>query len=81
MNWPPRPAVAPAPDAAAPQQQPNLRAVLLAGSDSQVIFGDQTLRLGQTANGYRLLEVRERGAVFDLAGRRIEIGLRSTVQP
>lgn len=63
------------------QAHPPLRAVLVAGAESRVVFGSQPLRIGESSGDYRLLQVRERSAIFDLGGKRLEIGLRGTVLP
>ena len=43
---------------------PRLRAVLVAGAASLANVDGEVLALGQEVDGYRLVEVRERSAVF-----------------
>ena len=41
-----------------PNDEPGLRAVLVAGSKSAVNFGGVIIQIGETANGYKLLSVK-----------------------
>ncbi len=45
-------------------REPDLRAVLVAGSKSVVDFGGVIMQIGESINGYRLLSVEEDKAVF-----------------
>jgi hypothetical protein len=82
MNgWPPQAAATVGSASGEAQTHPPLRAVLVAGAESRVVFGSQPLRIGESSGDYRLLQVLERSAIFDLGGKRVEIGLRGTVLP
>ena len=48
-----------------------LRAVLVAGPKSIVNLGGVILQIGESTNGYRLLEVGEGTATFDRKGEKI----------
>ena len=52
-----------------------LRAVLVAGPKSIVDFGGVILRIGDSTNGYRLLEVGEGTATFNRKGEKIVFSL------
>ncbi len=70
MTAPPPPPPAPAsaePPAPAPIVEPpppELRAVMVAGSESIANVGGTMLRIGERIDGHRLIDVRPRGAVF-----------------
>ena len=52
-----------------------LRAVLVAGPKSIVDFGGVILKIGESTNGYRLLEVAEGTATFNRKGEKIVFSL------
>ena len=52
-----------------------LRAVLVAGPRSIVDFGGVILQIGDSTNGYRLLEVGEGTATFNRKGEKIVFSL------
>ena len=52
---------------------PLLRAILVAGSKSVVNFGGVILRIGESADGHRLLAVDEEGATFSKDGKKVAI--------
>jgi len=52
-----------------------LRAVLVAGPKSIVDFGGVILQIGESTNGYRLLEVGEGTATFSRKGEKIVFSL------
>ena len=52
-----------------------LRAVLVAGPKSIVNFGGVILQIGDSTNGYRLLEVGEGTATFNRKGEKIVFSL------
>ena len=60
---------------AAESDEPFLRAVLVAGSQSVVNFGGVMLQIGDSSNGYRLLAVREDSATFRKDGKRVVFSL------
>ena len=66
----PAPATPPAPVASA-----ELRAVLVGGARPLVNLGGSILGIGESAGGLRLVEVRERSAVFALDGAHVELSL------
>jgi len=57
------------------ESNPLLRAVLAAGSKSVVNFGGVILTIGESANGYRLLSVKEDGATFSRDGEKVVFSL------
>ena len=65
---------APAPPPA-PVLGGDLRAVMVGGRAPLVNLGGTILGLGESVNGFRLVEVRERSAVFEREGQRYERGL------
>jgi len=54
-----------------------LEAVLVSGDTRYAVIGGQTLSIGQELDGYRLVAVLERSAVFQVHGLRVELGIRS----
>lgn len=54
---------------------PVLRATLVAGDDSLANLGGTILKLGEETHGYRLVEVRDREAVFEKGGSRLVLTL------
>ena len=52
-----------------------LRAVLVAGTKSIVDFGGVILQIGESTNGYRLMEVSEGTATFNRKGEKIVFSL------
>ena len=52
-----------------------LRAVLVAGPKSTVDFGGVILQIGDSTNGYRLIEVGEGTATFNRKGEKIVFSL------
>lgn len=68
----------PAPDpvpASAPATIKDLRAVMVGGARPLVNLGGTILGVGDSVDGFSLVEVRERGAVFARDGQRIELVL------
>jgi hypothetical protein len=65
---------------AAPEGKPrlNLQAVLVAGSHSIANVDGVMLRVGESINGYRLLEVQHRSAVFEKNGAKFTLGIGGT---
>ena len=57
------------------ESDPLLRAVLAAGPKSVVNLGVVILRIGESANGYRLLSVEEDGATFSKDGENVVLSL------
>ena len=56
----------------------NLQAVLVAGSHSIANVDGVMLRVGESINGYRLLEVQHRSAVFEKNGAKFTLGIGGT---
>ncbi|MDH3274229.1 MAG: hypothetical protein OEM99_06765 [Gammaproteobacteria bacterium] len=52
-----------------------LRAVLVAGPKSIVDFGGVILQIGESSNGYRLLDVGEGTATFNRKGEKVVFSL------
>jgi hypothetical protein len=65
---------------AAPEAKPklNLQAVLVAGPQSIANVDGVMLRVGDSINGYRLLEVAHRSAVFEKNGAKFTLGIGGT---
>jgi hypothetical protein len=65
---------------AAPEGKPrlNLQAVLVAGSHSIANVDGVMLRVGESIDGYRLLEVQHRSAVFEKNGAKFTLGIGGT---
>lgn len=61
--------------AAKADDDPGLRAVLVAGSKSSVNFGGVIIQIGESTNGYQLLSVEEGRAVFSNKGKKIALSL------
>jgi len=55
---------------------PILRAILISASVPMVIADDEMLSPGEDINGYRLLSVDKRGAVFEKLGKQYTILLK-----
>jgi hypothetical protein len=75
----PRPlgGVAPAVGAnAQPRPQLQLNAVLVAGSDSIANVDGVMVRIGQSVQGYRLVAVGDRSAVFEKNNAKVTLSLR-----
>lgn len=70
-------AAAPAVPAAppAPVLTGDLRALMVGGKQPLVNLGGTILGIGESVDGFRLIEVRERSAVFEREGKRYERGL------
>lgn len=62
-------------DAAPLAWPPVLGAVLVAGRDSLVMIEGRRLRLGESIDGYRLLQVKPRQAIFGKDGRRFVVDM------
>jgi hypothetical protein len=58
-----------------------LRAVMLGGARPLVNLGGTILGIGDSDDGFRLVEVRERSAVFVRDGNRVELPLGRKGQP
>ena len=65
---------------AAPEGKPklNLQAVLVAGPHSIANVDGVMVRVGESVNGYRLLEVAHRSAVFEKNGAKFTLGIGGT---
>ena len=65
---------------AAPEGKPklNLQAVLVAGSHSIANVDGVMVRVGESINGYRLLQVEHRSAVFEKNGAKFTLGIGGT---
>jgi len=72
---PPAPPPAEPPPPSAPVVTAELRAVMVRGARSLVNLGGTILGIGESAGGLRLVEVRERSAVFATDGGRVEVPL------
>jgi hypothetical protein len=59
--------------AAAPERTPRLRAVMRGPSGDQVNLGGVIMSIGESAEGYRLVEVRDYSAVFARKGGTVEL--------
>jgi hypothetical protein len=57
------------------QDDPGLRAVLIAGSKSVVNFGGVILQIGESTNGYKLLAVEEDRVTFRNKGKKVTFSL------
>lgn len=80
-DWPPKTAASTTTPAAEAAWRPQLRAIVAAGGASMVNVGGRLLRIGDETDGYRLVEVRERSAVFVRQGARVELGLAGAALP
>ena len=58
-----------------------LRAVMTGGARPLVNLGGTILGIGDNVEGFRLVEVRERSAVFARGGNRVELALGRKRQP
>jgi hypothetical protein len=60
-----------------PEAKPklNLQAVLVAGAHSIANVDGVMVRVGESINGYRLLEVEHRSAVFEKNGAKFTLGI------
>ena len=74
------PAARPAGPAVEPKRALKLQAVLVAGPASMANVDGVMVRVGDTVQGYRLLAVHERGAVFEKNKTQITIPL-SGIKP
>jgi len=54
-----------------------LEAVLVSGDNRYAVIGGQTFLIGQTLDGYHLVEVHERSAVFEARGVRVRLGIKA----
>jgi hypothetical protein len=74
----PAAAFAPAPAAASVQAGPRLKlnAVLAAGSDSIANVDGVMVRIGESVQGYRLVAVSDRSAVFEKNNAKVTLTLR-----
>jgi len=61
--------------AEAPARAPRLRAVMHGPSGGQVNLGGTIIGIGESADGYRLVEVRDYSAVFSRNGATVELEL------
>lgn len=70
------------PTASAPQAwRPELRAVLVAGDRSMADVGGIIVKLGGEVDGFRLVEVRDRKAVFVKSGTRLTLSIDRNKEP
>ncbi len=58
-----------------------LRAVMVGGARPLVNLGGTMLGIGDSTDGYRLVEIHERGAVFARDGKRFELALGRLREP
>lgn len=56
---------------------PRLTSTLRAGSRSMVVVSGRVVELGESIEGYRLLEVHEGSAVFENNGQKIRLNLEN----
>lgn len=54
---------------------PELTSTLRAGKNSMVIVNEKVVKLGEKIEGYKLIEVKERSAVFVKNGRKTRLSL------
>ena len=59
------------------RQSHQLTAVLTAGKRGLAVLGGKPVRIGQTIDGFTLVDVAKRSAVFEAEGVRVELSLRS----
>lgn len=52
-----------------------LEAVMALGDNQYVVIGGHTLHIGQELDGFTLLAVHERSAIFESGGVKVEIGI------
>ena len=64
-----------------PPWEPDLAAVLVAGPTSAVNIDGTLVRIGEVVQGYQLVEVHEREAVFVRNKKRVTIALRPLLVP
>jgi len=77
-----RPGLQPQQAAATPPLwRPELRAVLVAGDRSMADVGGIIVKLGGEVDGFRLLEVRDRKAVFVKGGTRLTLSIDRNKEP
>ncbi len=57
-----------------------LEAVLVTGDQRYAVVNGQTIYVGQTLQGYRLVSVRERSAEFQAGGVTVSLGIRGAGQ-
>lgn len=65
----------------APVLAAELRAVMIGGMRPLVNLGGKILGIGDSVEGFRLVEVLERGAVFTRDGIRVELALGRNREP
>lgn len=54
---------------------PQLTSTLRAGNNSMVVISGKVVQLGETVDGYQLMEVHESSAVFEKNGQKIRLNL------
>jgi hypothetical protein len=64
-----------------PPWQPHLRATLVSGAGSVADVDGVVLRVGEAVDGHRLVEVRERAAVFEKGGARVLVSMDAAPIP
>jgi hypothetical protein len=64
-----------------PVWRPELRAVLVAGDRSMADVGGIIVKLGGEVDGFRLVEVRDRKAVFLKNGTRLTLSIDRNKEP
>ena len=78
----PRPGLRPQQAASTPPVwRPELRAVLVAGDRSMADVGGIIVKLGGEVDGFRLLEVRDRKAVFVKNGTKLTLSIDRDKEP
>ena len=60
--------------------KPRLRATMRSGNGAMVNIDGDVIAIGEEINGFRLLEVQERSAVFSKNGERIPVSLDDAVE-
>ena len=72
------------PDAAVPEIKlwaPRLSSVVNAGKNSMVVLNGTVLRLNDSMDGYRLVQIGQREAVFSKDGEQIVVGMTRSTGP
>jgi hypothetical protein len=57
---------------------PTLSAVMIAGKNSLVTIDGVIVKIGEVKDGYRLVQVKDHGAVFVKGGKRIELKMEQS---
>ena len=62
-----------------PPWSPHLTAVMIAGRESLAVVDGEIVRLGEEIDGHRLVQVRDREAVFQKGSKRSVVEIRTTL--